>query len=279
MKKFFCGLTVIFGLSMIFFLFGDFSFKSNNNSDIINGIVTMKITDDYYIEKLNTIKHNLFYCESSSLDELQYIDESSKGFIETDKYIIKFSHDKNFIAYHYNELALPKIETLYIRTVHDTKYSVKKDVFVIYNKDTQEKKEFNKQEEFIKFCHLKSLDLFNWFFVSGIEFESIELTNNIQLRASRSISVPDQLIFNHRVVFEGYISDCELKENSFKFRIKVPDNSSLEFPCTSNSNLKVGDTVIDKLFKGLVLLFPVYEEIYFDEIVEIDVNTGQVINS
>lgn len=281
MKKFFyIVFIIVFALLPILCSCDNKKTKDSSDTFIKNGIVIKKITDDYYIEKMNSVKHNLFYSKDLHFTEMQSNDISDKKLIETEKYIIKYSVDGNFIAYHYNELCFEETDSsLYKRTISATEYNVTKDVFVVFDTETKKSIEFFAQDEFVDYCRTRSLELFNWIFVSGVKFENIKLTNSCQLFMSESVSVPDQFIVDDIVVIEGYISDYQVLDSSVSFRLRVPNKSSLEFPKTSNSNLGIKDIVVGKRFCGLVLVFPLYEELYFDDVVSINTVDGTMCSA
>ncbi len=273
MKKIVILFLIILSVGLFVIIQADV--KDNRDTTTENSML-IKIDDNYFIEKGNSVKHNLFFSESNS-ETSDYNAESIRLFVERDKYIIKYAFNENYIAYHLNELdSAINDSALYVRTISATEYSVIDDQFVIYDIEKHTKTEFKNQDSFISYCNANSLTLSDWIFVSGIEYDDIVLSEKCLLKMSKSMSVHDQFIYNNKVLLEGYISDYEVMDNVVKFRIRVPHKSFLEFPKTSNSALNIGNDVVGKYMSGLVLFFPLFDEIYFDEVITVNLLTGAV---
>lgn len=271
-----CLFILLISLSSVM-LFGNIFVKEQkvveSNTMLIRGEVIKKITDKIYIEKLDEVKHNIVLTEKNDFAENDDFESYITDYLETQKYIIKYSVDDEFLAYHYNKITPLTTDTqyLYAKVLNNgTEYAVIKDAFVIYNVFSQQKLEFDNQDDFIDYCNKNSLNLFDWKFVADADYrESVQLTDNLELCSTSHTIGVDQLIFKNKVLLEGYISDYKVDNGTVTFRLRIP-NCGLEFPLDSNSSLAKSSSSIGKCYIGFSFIFPCFEDVYFDEYISID---------
>lgn len=251
--------------------------ESNNNDTFsINGRVIIRVNGNSFIEKLNSYRYDFFITQSEVKNDLSNFDKVAKTYIETEKYIIKYSSDsKGNIAYHMNEVSVDVNDSkLYVRTINASEYGILEDNFVVYNTETNQKVTFEYENTFVEYCNKNQLELFNWKFSNGMKYRNVKLSDKSHLLMSESISLTDQFLYENKVVFEGYISKYKIQGNKVIFSIKIPKQSELEFPTKSNSNLTLSEKSTGKHFEGFAFIFPLYKELFYNRKIVFDETDG-----
>ena len=257
------------------------NFNESTSDDISNiiyigGVGIGKINDNSFLEKLNATRYNIILTKEKIEDDYSNIDDITDRYIETDKYIIKYSSDDSGnIAYHMNELSADTNgPALFVREINDSSYGVTDDCFVIYNTRTNQKKIFKAQDEFTDYCRENDLNLFEWKYSNGMTYETVKLSDKCSLIMSKSVSLTDQFVYDGKVIFEGYISKYKFENGTATFSIKVQKKDILEFPTSSDSGLTFPGKTVGKQFIGFGFVFPMYEDIYYDGKIAFDEADG-----
>lgn len=199
-----------------------FIFSSCGNDEPGFHTVETEIVNGCYIEKLdNNMQSMYYYPKGDKTNERIYIVDEWKN-------IIKYASDEKYIvAFHciYEDI--------------DTS----KDMFVIFNLKEEKERDFDTQDDFIEYCENEKINLSDWKSVNGIGCEKIDLGNDWCVY-DFDYPFNDQILKGSKVVYEGYVSDIEYKENDFvEYIFAVPYGAEKEIP-SSNENLNVNENII-----------------------------------
>lgn len=259
--------TVLICIVLLLVLYSCTSNRSNEESKVQPYNSAVNITDNIYLEKLNSTTHTIFICQNPNLNE------NDRQYIEENTYIFKFSNDDRRIAYHMNDLSVDNdTDSNNGRQVGGMVYKITNDVFVIYDFKDNERTLFYNENDFYDYCKHHNLDLFNWRFGNGLEYNNIELSDNWSLLSCESISVTDQVLKNNQVILEGFVSEYEAIDDYIIFRIEMPEKYLLEFP-GNYENMFNNDA--EKVGKHRIGIF-LYEDIYFDKYIVINCTDDQL---
>lgn len=203
-------------------------------------------------------------------------DDSERNYIVKDKYIFRYSVCGNYIAYHWNSLLEENTGNYPERVIDTSIYYIEIDYFTIYNLDDDTYSNFKTQKEFLDYCNQNNL-LFEWTFTNSMDITkeySATGKDKWEIYNFKSESLCGFVLKNGEVIYEGFISDVDIDGDILKFRLRVPDRSILEFNNLTFEDLDVNfEKVVSKKRISLLLL---YEDIYFDKYINIDVSTGIV---
>ena len=259
MKRIICCLVLIF----LFLLSG-----CSNLSDDKQEQSFVKITDNIFFENVFDDYQSIFYYNNGE-----------KDFIEQNSYIIKYSFDgSNFIAFHANtldDLSNDKNVSYRTKGFGGSYYEIKKDYFIVYNIENSERIRFESQHEFVKYCEENELNLLDFKYSNGLgvmEYNEKIISDRVKL-ISFGKPFPEKILIDNEVIFEGYISDCSIKDDIVKFTIKIPDKAYLEFPSLSNPGIEQSSIPVSKYKTGIL----VGEDIFFDGEVKYDIRLKKVV--
>lgn len=192
-------------------------------------------------------------------------------------YKYTYDTDEKYIVAHLLGIAdnYGSEDALYKRLYNGSIYNVLYDKMVVYNTEDKTRKEFDKYDDFLDYCSKGSIKLNNWRYPSGglsIDSQQSEIANGYTL--SQLPYDYNLISLNDKEIIRGYISDLEVTSHQIKFRLRQTDyNYDAEYPDTVNVGLsELSEEPIGKYRKG----FLDYEDIYYDKIVVIDIETGKI---
>lgn len=259
-----CSLLI----SNIFLFVSCDNSKEQKNEQIPS--VWTEISDGVYFENYLGKEKSIFRAPKADTDD------SERIYIVKDKYIFRYSVCDNYIAYHWNSLSDENTENYPKRVIDTSTYYIETDYFTIYNLDDNTYSNFKTQKEFLNYCNQNNL-LFEWTFTNCMDITKNASAIGIdkwEIYNFKSESLCGFVLKNGEVVYEGFISDIDIDENFLKFRLRVPDRSILEFNNLKFEDLDVNfEKVVSKKKISLLLL---YEDIYFDKYINIDISTGTI---
>ena len=266
-KPLFAVILTVFILSVLMSLCSCASNKSKDEPKAQPDNLIHSITDNIYLEKLNSTRHNIFICQNSDLSE------NDRNYIEQNVYIFKFSNDDRRIAYHMNDLSIDNnTDGNNVRQLGGAVYKITNDIFVIYDFKDNKRNTFYNEDDFYSYCRYNNLDLFNWRFSNGLEYNNHKLSDNWSLLSCESVSVTDQILKNDQVVLEGFVSEYDVVDGYIVFRLEMPKKCLLEFPDRFENMI---DNETKKVGKHCIGVF-LYEDIYFDKYVVINCADDQL---
>ncbi len=230
------------------------------------------IAEDVYYEWFDYDDKSIFHCENI------YIPDSEREYIEKESCIIKYAFDgKETIACHASKLIDADDENPPVNSrFHGASYyEIKKDYFVAYNIKTKQRKEFGKQNEFVDYCRENDLSFLTFKYTHGLNYNLTSISNSVELITFESVSMPNQLMIDGNILFEGFIWDCRMISNdTVAFKIKIPQRAVWEFPLESNIGINLSSEAVDTQQIGPLFI---KENIYFKGTVQYNIKTRELI--
>lgn len=215
-----------------------------------NTVVT-EIYNGCYIEDLDDDMQSIYYYPDSdeSKDKVYIVDEWEN--------IIKYASDgKDTVAFH---------------CIYNQYEDNEKDLFVVFNTDTEEKLEFKTQELFLECCHNEKIELSDWVPCNGYGYEIIDLGNDWCVY-DFDYPETDKILNGYGIEYEGFVTDIKKKgNNEVEFIFAVPEWAEKEIP-ESNKNLDISETVIGEYKFALLGK----DEVTYYERLSLDTKTGEI---
>lgn len=222
-----------------------------------------------------TIFGEYTFCKTSAANHFIYDGENEimEGII----YKYTFDTNEKLIVAHLLKMveSYGSEDALYKRLYNGRDYNVLYDKMVVYNTEDKSATEFDTYDDFLDYCSKNNITLNNWRYPSGgvsIDSQQSEITNGYML--SQLPYGYSLISHNDKEILRGYISDLEVTSHQIEFRLRQTDyNYDAEYPNMVNVGLSdFSEEPIGKYRKG----FLDYEDIYYDKIVVIDIETGKI---
>lgn len=217
-----------------------------------------EIIPGLFFERESKTDNSIFFAKEATSQSRKYIVEN--------KMIFRYAVENDYIAYHWNELVEGVLPNTAIRTINQSDYSIIDDYITVYDFINDESQNFATQMEFKAFCETHNIN-FNWFYPSGFE-PIITKAESFEIHDFESESVCDYIVKDNIIVYEGYISDVNIEENQFSFKLQIPHKSIWEFQDSENNSLNISfKQSVSRKQVGIFL----YEDVYFNDYVTINI--------
>jgi hypothetical protein len=241
---------VIICCVVVFFIISFISLFFAPAEELYHSVVT-EIHKGCYIEDVDCKAESIYYYPDGdeSKEKVYIVDEWEE--------VIKYtSNGKNIVAFH---------------CIYNYWEDSKKDLFVVFNTDTEEKLEFKTQELFLEYCNNEKIKLSDWVPCNGYGYEIIDLGNDWCVY-DFDYPETDKILNGYGIEYEGFVTDIKKKgNNEVEFIFAVPEWAEKEIP-ESNKNLDISETVIGE-YK--FALFGKDEVTYYERL-SLDTKTGEI---
>lgn len=214
-----------------------------NHAEIVPGL---------FFERNSSTENSIFFAPEAT-------SWSRKNIVENEM-IFRYAYKDGYLVYHWNDLAVEILPSAPIRRVNQDDYSIIHDYITVYDCENDEYINYTTQADFRSFCEDKGIN-FEWVYQSWFVPEIIKIAS-YEIHDFESESVCDYVIKDGIIIYEGYISDINIDEKKFSFRLQVPHKNILEFPDTTENLFNISfDKSIGHKQVGILL----YEDVYYDE--------------
>lgn len=217
-----------------------------------------EIIPGLFFERESMTDNSIFFAKEATSQSRKYVVEN--------KMIFRYAVENDYIVYHWNELVEGVLPNTTVRTVYQSDYSIIDDRITVYDYIKDEYQNFANQMEFKAFCETQNIN-FNWFYPSGFE-PIITKAESFEIHDFESESVCDYIVKDNVIIYEGYISDVNIKNDQVSFKLQIPHKSTWEFQDSENNSLNISfEQNVGRKQVGLFL----YEDVYFNDYLTINI--------